>query len=209
MENPRWGSALFSAWRRDGKSKARGDLRGRCGTNPAVPAHARAPGVGNERCWLTVRSAATTRILAALFWAAGAIYSKSFPGSGSILPRIGIQMLTGGIFECIAGFIMGESLRFHFTTQSLMAYLYLIVFGSLIGYGSFVYVIHHWPAAKAGTYAYINPVVAVILGAIILKEPVTVTMIVASAIILGGVFLVQLSRYKLKKPEDGGIPGED
>jgi drug/metabolite transporter (DMT)-like permease len=137
-------------------------------------------------------------VLAAAFWSAGSIYSKSFPGSGSMLPRIGIQMLVGGFLQCILGLIMGEAARFQFTLQSLGAFLYLVLIGSFLGYGTFVYVMHHWPAAKAGTYAYINPVVAVILGAVILREPVTSLMIVASAIILAGVFLVQLSKYKQK-----------
>jgi len=135
-------------------------------------------------------------ILAAAFWAGGSVYSKSFPGSGSIVPRAGIQMLAGGAVQCIAGLIMGEAPKFHFTSSSFWAFIYLLVVGSFVGYGAFVYVMHHWPASKAGTYAYINPVVAVFLGVLILNEPLTLLMGVSAAITLGGVFLVQLSRYR-------------
>ena len=62
---------------------------------------------------------------------------------------------------------------------------------------------HHWPAAKAGTYAYINPVVAVFLGVLILNEPLTPLMGVSAAITLGGVFLVQLSRYRSRGLNEG------
>lgn len=79
---------------------------------------------------------------------------------------------------------------------------YLVVFGSLIGYSAYIYVLQKWPAAKAGTYAYVNPVIAVLLGGLILKEPLTLSMLAATAVILAGVLMVQTSRVRERaRPE--------
>ena len=71
---------------------------------------------------------------------------------------------------------------------------YLILFGSILGYSSYIYILQKWPASKAGTYAYVNPVVGVFLGAVFLGEPVSSNVYISAIIILGGVFLVQLSK---------------
>jgi len=75
---------------------------------------------------------------------------------------------------------------------------YLILFGSILGYSSYIYILQKWPASKAGTYAYVNPVVGVILGAVILGEPVSSNVFISAIIILSGVFLVQMSKTSKK-----------
>ncbi len=70
------------------------------------------------------------------------------------------------------------------------------IFGGIIGYGAYIYVLKHWPASKAGTYSYVNTVIAVILGAVILKEPVNANIIFSIFLIFGGVIAVQISKVK-------------
>jgi len=138
-------------------------------------------------------------ILAAFSWAVGSVYSKSFKPSGSILTNLGIQMVAGGMGQCITGIILGELPRVQFTSKGIGAMVYLILIGSIVGYGSFTYLIQKWPAARAGTYAYVNPVVAVVLGALILNEPVGLGVVASTLIILIGVLLVQLSKTTRNK----------
>ena len=138
-------------------------------------------------------------LLAAFLWSMGSVYSKTFKASGSIVANIGIQMLSGGIGLTIVGLLLGEASNLHLTGRGVGALAYLIFIGSILGYSSYIYLLQKWPASKAGTYAYINPVVGVFLGAIILNEPVSPYVLVSAIIILGGVFLVQLSKKSNKQ----------
>ena len=97
----------------------------------------------------------------------------------------------------ITSLISGELPRVRFTANSLYAILYLIVFGSLIGYSSYIYLLQKWPATRAGTYAYVNPAVAVTLGALLLGERVTVLMLISMVAILVGVIIVQRSKIRV------------
>lgn len=136
-------------------------------------------------------------LAAALNWAIASIYLKRRIVSGSIMPNIGIQMFAAGtLFLLAAAFFGGISLA-EASTDGLLALFYLIFIGSILAYTAFNYMIKALPMAKAGTYAYVNPVVAVILGYLILNEVVTAQTIVAALIILGGVILVQVSKFKI------------
>jgi len=110
-------------------------------------------------------------------------------------------MLAGGVGLTILGFLMGEASNIHLTSKGLGALAYLIFFGSILGYSSYIYILQRWPASKAGTYAYVNPVVGVILGAVILGEPVSPNVFISAVIILGGVLLVQLSKTSTKSEQ--------
>ncbi len=139
-------------------------------------------------------------MVASLSWAIGSIYSKSVPASGSMYANLGIQMLAGGIGLSLTGLLMGEAARLQITPKALGAMLYLILFGSMLGYSSYGYVLQKWPAAKAGTYAYVNPPVAVLLGALVLGEPFSLGILVSTVTILLGVLLVQLSKITQVSP---------
>jgi len=141
-------------------------------------------------------------ILAALAWAGGSIHSKRKVVVGSIIIHIGVQMLAGGISQTIVGVIIGELSRLHPEPSGIWALVYLIIFGSLIGYTSYIYLISVWPISKAGTYAYINPIVAMILGWMILGEPITFKMIISTVFILAGVIIVQRSKVVEKAGEE-------
>lgn len=141
-------------------------------------------------------------LAAALFWATGSVYSKGIKPTGSMIVNISIQMLAGGIGLIILGTSLGELSKVSLSAKGIGALLYLIIFGFWIGYSSYIYVLQKWPAAKAGTYAYVNPPVAVLLGTLILGEPFTLTVLVSTAVILTGVLLVQLSKTKSIKKEN-------
>lgn len=137
---------------------------------------------------------AVALLIASFLWSIGSVYSKGFKPTGSVVANIGIQMLAGGVGLLLVGILLGELPRVSLSSKGIGAMLYLIVFGSWAGYSSYIYVLQKWPAAKAGTYAYINPPVAVFLGALILGEPFTLTVLLSTIIILAGVLLVQLSK---------------
>jgi len=108
-------------------------------------------------------------------------------------------MLAGGIGLLLTGSILGELRKIHFTSKGLDALTYLIFFGSIIGYGCYIYILKKWPTAKASTYAYVNPAVAILFGAIILGEKVSFKVILSAVIILFGVILAQSSKIHINK----------
>lgn len=107
---------------------------------------------------------------------------------------MGIQMIFGGLVMFIIGLVFEDISNCRFTFSALGALIYLIIFGCLIGYSCYIFCLQKWPAARVGTYTYINTIVAVILGTIILKEPINSKTIMIMIIILGGVMLVQFSK---------------
>ena len=135
-------------------------------------------------------------IAASFFWSLGSLYSKRKVVGGDILMNTSIQMLAGGIVLLVIASITGEFSTVQVTAPGVLSLLYLIIFGAIIGYTSYAYLLRHVPPAKASTYAYVNPVVAVLLGAILLSEPLEPRTILATAVILGGVAIVQGARIR-------------
>jgi drug/metabolite transporter (DMT)-like permease len=132
-------------------------------------------------------------------WALGSVYSKRHPGDASPYMASSIQMLAGGAFVTIVGLIAGEAGAWRFSATGLGALAYLVVFGSIVGYSAYAYALRHAPATIVGTYAYVNPVVAVLLGWAILDEPVTARTFVAMGLILGAVVWIQLSHMAVRR----------
>lgn len=130
-------------------------------------------------------------MVAEVSWALGTIYSKYKKISVHPLMGAAGQMVFAGVVITLAGLLIGEAGSFHFTQNSFLAYLYLVVFGSLLGYGSYVYAIAHLPVSLVATYAYVNPIIALFLGWLILGEPITIWVVIASAVILAGVTFVK------------------
>jgi len=137
-------------------------------------------------------------VLALLFapfcWAAGSMYSKSRPAKSHPLMAATIQMIVAGIVLLLVGTLAGEGQRFSFSMEGLAATAYLVVFGSIVGYGSFIYALAKLPATKVAMYAYVNPVIAVVLGWLILDERMDWSVILATAVVLLGVVLVKSSK---------------
>ena len=136
-------------------------------------------------------------ILGSLSWAVGSLYIQRAPRPSSLSTGSGSQMLAGGCCLLAAALVSGEAAQLDLTqasTRSLLGFAYLVTFGSLIGFTAYAYLLAHTTAAKAATYAYVNPVVAVLLGWAFAKEPVTSRTLVAAAVILGGVAIITVAR---------------
>jgi drug/metabolite transporter (DMT)-like permease len=138
-------------------------------------------------------------LIGSAVWAAGSLYSKYSGAKGSTIMLASIQMMAAGIGGLITSFISGETTHFTVSSvsmSSIYAMIYLITFGSLIGYIAYIWLLQVRPPAIVGTYAYVNPVVAMVLGLILNNEMIGGTQIAALVIILSGVLLVNLSKYK-------------
>ena len=132
--------------------------------------------------------------LASASWAYGSVYFKRRPSDISPYMAASIQMLAGGAAVTLLGLVMGEAGRWVWTSRGLGAMAYLVVFGSLVGYSAYFYALRHGSPTIVGTYAYVNPVIAVLLGAIVLDEPIGPRTLFAMALILGAVVWIQFSR---------------
>ncbi len=133
-------------------------------------------------------------LFAPLSWAMGSVYSKYHPIRTAPLMAAALQMVIAGIILIFIGIILQEAPRFDFNLEGLAAMVYLAIFGSIIGYGSFIYALARLPAAKVSMFAYVNPVIAVLLGWLILGEHLDWRVALAAAVILLGVVLVQSAR---------------
>ncbi|MCH8126566.1 EamA family transporter [candidate division KSB1 bacterium] len=130
---------------------------------------------------------------AAISWAAGSVYSKHRKVSAKPLMSSAFQMLIAGTILIFIGIINDELSKLTFTSQGVLSLVYLIIFGSIVGYGSFVYALNKLPSSIVSMYAFINPIVAVILGWLILDERLDWRVAIATAIILFGVVVVKKS----------------
>ena len=111
----------------------------------------------------------------------------------------GIQMLTGSGWLLVTAVLTGELSRFDpaaITARSVIAWSYLVVFGSLIGFSTFTWLMKHSTPAKVSTYAYVNPVVAVFLGWLVLHEPVSSRIFIAAAVIIAGVAIITVTKNR-------------
>jgi drug/metabolite transporter (DMT)-like permease len=136
-------------------------------------------------------------VFGTLSWATGSVYGSRLPHPSSSWMSAALQMMAGGLLLLVFGTALGEWSRVDpglVSARSVGALLYLIVFGSLIAFGAYVFLLRHEPPARVGSYAYVNPVVAVFLGWALAAEPVTARTIVAAAIILTGVVLIVTHR---------------
>jgi len=132
-------------------------------------------------------------IAASLAWAGGSVYSIRRPVKASAPLASGMQMLAGGALLTLMGLLTGEYRSLHLSHASWLsigALFYLIVFGSIVAFTAYGWLLRTVSPARAATYAYVNPVVAVLLGWFIASEPVTVRMLLAAVVIVGSVALI-------------------
>ena len=136
-------------------------------------------------------------LFAALAWSSGSLYARRARLPRSAIVVTAMEMLCGGAVLLVAATVNGELGRVHpehFSVRSILAVLYLVVFGSIIAFSAYVYLLNHVSAALAGTYAFVNPAVAVLLGALVLHEPLSPAVVVGGAVIIAGVALVVAGR---------------
>jgi drug/metabolite transporter (DMT)-like permease len=134
-------------------------------------------------------------LLAALSWATGSLYSKHAPRPKAKFLGTGMEMIVAGAVLIAAGLVTGEASHFSIGASSLkswLALLYLITFGSIIAYTAYVWLLRTVSPTLVSTYAFVNPVVAVVLGWAFASEPLNARMCIAAAIIVGAVALITI-----------------
>ncbi|MCA1834081.1 MAG: EamA family transporter [Actinomycetota bacterium] len=150
---------------------------------------------------------------ASLSWSIGSLYARRAPLPSRALVGTGMEMLAGGVLLGIVGLLRGELGKFHpsqVQLTSVLAFVYLIVFGSLVAFSAYVWCLRVTSTSIVSTYAYVNPVVAVLLGWWLLREPVTPRTLLSGAIIVAGVALIVSSRPVANEgsPADAPPPTE-
>jgi drug/metabolite transporter (DMT)-like permease len=136
-------------------------------------------------------------VVASLSWAAGSLYSRSAKLPDDSFLATGMEMLMGGVCLVVAAFFAGEYARVDVAAvspASWIALVYLIFFGGIVGFSAYLWVIRNAPTALVSTYAYVNPVVAVILGWAVLHESLTLRSGIAGAIIIASVAWIVSAR---------------
>jgi drug/metabolite transporter (DMT)-like permease len=138
--------------------------------------------------------------IASMAWAMGTVLMKRRPSPANPFANATVQMIGGGATLLLAGLLMGETTALAPTRDGVVAFVYLILFGSLAGFGAYAYALHYMSPTAMGTYAYVNPVVAVILGRILLGEPISPRVIAAMALMIGAAVLVQFGDRLARAP---------
>jgi drug/metabolite transporter (DMT)-like permease len=132
-------------------------------------------------------------VCASLAWALGSLYSKHGERPSSPMLTVAMQCLAGGAILVLMGLFTGEFRTLHFAAVSLKSWLalvYLMVFGSGVGFSAYIYILQKSTAARVGTYAFVNPVVALFLGWLLVGEVVSLRTALAAGVILTAVILV-------------------
>lgn len=130
-------------------------------------------------------------LLATSLWAVGTLHHRRYVHGGGALTNAGLEMLAAALFGTLLAPFGGGFVREAVTPRALLAVGYLAVFGSCLAYTAHIYLSKAWSPARAGTYAYLNPVIAVLLGAAFLGEAFNARMALGMAVVLAGVALVQ------------------
>jgi len=140
---------------------------------------------------------AALALAAPLCWASGSVFTRHVQLPARPLVASSMEMLCAGVIFAVASIATGELGRLHpFSTTSIVALGYLIVFGSLIGFSAYVWLLRSAPLSLVSTYAYVNPVVAVILGTIFLSERISPRTLIAGGIIIAAVALIVVARNR-------------
>ena len=132
-------------------------------------------------------------LVTSFIWSAGSLYSRVAKHAASPFLTAAQQMICGGILLLIAGVVTGELPQFHPTSisiLSLFSFIYLVFIGAVVGYTAYIWLLRHCDPANVATYAYVNPIVAVLLGTFFAGETVTMRTLIAAALIIGSVALI-------------------
>jgi drug/metabolite transporter (DMT)-like permease len=132
--------------------------------------------------------------IASFGWSLGSSYSKRQGRNDNILGSTALQMLAGGLMMVLIGTVRGEWSTLYFSTRSAVAVAYLTTIGAVGGFVAYSYALRHLPVSFVSLYAYINPIIAVALGVVLLHEPFTPRMAAAAALVFTGVAVVRWAR---------------
>ena len=153
--------------------------------------------IGHRELW-----ASFSLIAGSFSWALGSVLSKRWQSGMDVFSATGWQVTAAGVANFIFALFAGDLSRVHWTTRGISAVLYLVVCGSWIGYTAYIWLLEHVPTSKVSTYAYVNPVVAVFLGWLILHERVDRFILAGSAIVVLSVILVTSAKVKKAVAEE-------
>jgi drug/metabolite transporter (DMT)-like permease len=134
--------------------------------------------------------------IACVGWALGSALSRRHARKENVLSAAAMQMLFGGLLMLTAATARGEWSHLAFTPRTLLAEIYLTFVGSIVGYSAYTYALRYLPTATVSLYAYANPVIAMVLGALVASEPFGPRVLVASLMVLTGSALVQWREQK-------------
>ena len=154
-------------------------------------------------------------LVSSFIWSAGSLYSRTAKHAASPFLTAAQQMLCGGALLLLAGVVTGELPRFHpgsISILSLASFVYLVIIGAVVGYTAYIWLLRHCDPAKVATYAYVNPIVAVLLGTFFAGETVTMRTLIAAALIIGSVALVitaQQLRARVEPPISAALEPAD
>src|SRR5438105_11006762 len=154
-------------------------------------------------------------LVTSFIWSAGSLYSRVAKHAPSPFMTAAQQMICGGILLLLAGVVTGELPQFHPSSVSMLSlgsFVYLVIIGAVVGYTAYIWLLRVCDPAKVATYAYVNPIVAVLLGALFAGEAVTARTMIAAALIIGSVALVitvQQTRSKTTLVDDTLVPGDE
>jgi len=132
-------------------------------------------------------------LVSSFIWSAGSLYSRTAKHAASPFLTAAQQMLCGGLLLLFAGVATGETRRFNPSSISILSvasFVYLVIIGAVVGYTAYIWLLRHCDPAKVATYAYVNPIVAVVLGTAFAGETLTLRTLIAAALIIGSVALV-------------------
>jgi drug/metabolite transporter (DMT)-like permease len=145
----------------------------------------------------------------ALSWSIGSLFSRHAPLPNSPLLGTGMEMLAGSAGVFVLGTLLGEWRGFHLTNispESWAGLAYLIVFGSGVGFVAYTWLLRNAPTATVSTYAYVNPIVAILLGALVLHEPLETIEIISAAVIITGVVLITTAKSLMMQKVPAHLP---
>lgn len=139
---------------------------------------------------------------ACLSWAIGSVYSKQIVSDGNVLSNAALQMLLSGIVLFIISYILDDySMIEHVSSESIWALVYLIIMGSVVSYPCYLYAIQELPIGIVSLYAYINPLIALLLGFFFLNEKITWMTLTAFIVVVCGIYCINLGYQKMSKKE--------
>jgi drug/metabolite transporter (DMT)-like permease len=154
-------------------------------------------------------------LISCFVWSVGSLYSRVAKHAASPFLTAAQQMICGGMLLLCAGIATGELRHLHpssVSIKSLGSFVYLVIIGAVVGYTAYIWLLRHCEPAKVATYAYVNPIVAVLLGALFAGETVTMRMLVAAALIIGSVALLitaQQLRARVEPPISAALEPAD
>jgi drug/metabolite transporter (DMT)-like permease len=147
-------------------------------------------------------TAAVVTLLGAVSWAVGILYSRKSHLSGHPLLLSALSLISGSLVLLVAGTVVGESRSFHFAAvsqRSWLALAYLTLFGSVIAFTAYNWLLEHYSPTLVATHTYVNPIVAVLLGWLLAHEAVTLNVVLAGAMVIGAVVLVDRGMTRLQQ----------